>query len=64
MQLLVDTLLAIARNTVKSLPSEKNFLSQIVRDLVESLQVMSESKGIHIHIHTDLAEQRAGYILL
>ncbi len=28
-----------------------------MRDLVESLQVMSESKGIHIHIHTDLAEQ-------
>ncbi|MFH4410543.1 histidine kinase dimerization/phospho-acceptor domain-containing protein, partial [Acinetobacter baumannii] len=38
MQLLVDTLLAIARNTVKSLPSEKNLLSKTVKDLVESLE--------------------------
>ncbi|MFX9938888.1 histidine kinase dimerization/phospho-acceptor domain-containing protein, partial [Acinetobacter baumannii] len=49
MQLLVDTLLAIARNTVKNLPSEKNLLSEIVRDLVESLEGVSVSKGIHIH---------------
>ncbi|MFX7296248.1 HAMP domain-containing sensor histidine kinase, partial [Acinetobacter baumannii] len=57
MQLLVDTLLAIARNTVKNLPSEKNLLSEIVRDLVESLEGVSVSKGINIHIHPDSAEQ-------
>ncbi|PIL55536.1 two-component sensor histidine kinase, partial [Acinetobacter baumannii] len=57
MQLLVDTLLAIARNTVKSLPSEKNLLSKTVKDLVESLEAVSAGKGIQINIQPDVSEQ-------
>lgn len=57
MQLLVDTLLAIARNTVKSLPSEKNLLSKTVKDLVESLEAVSVAKGIQINIQPDVSEQ-------
>lgn len=64
MQLLVDTLLAIARNTVKSLPSEKNLLSKTVKDLVESLEAVSAGKGYRLIFNLMFLNSRVGYILL
>lgn len=57
MQLLVDTLLAIARNTTQNLSSEHILLSEIIEDLVESLQTVSQSKGMVIHVQAEKSEQ-------
>ena len=57
MQLLVDTLLAIARNSLANLHTEPRFLSGVLRDLVHDLQLVSQSKGIEIELQLDLVEQ-------
>ena len=57
MQLLVDTLLAIARNTTQHLASEQMLLSEIIEDLVDSLQTVSQSKGIRMDVQQDTSEQ-------
>lgn len=48
MQLLVDTLLAIARNTTNTLTAEQICLSMIIRDLASDLESVSHSKGMEI----------------
>lgn len=57
MQLLVDTLLAIARNTTNTLTIEQAKLSEIVQDLVFDLEPVSHSKGMQIHVIQEHAEQ-------
>lgn len=57
MQLLVDTLLAIARNTTNTLTIEQAKLSEIVQDLVFDLEPVSHSKGMQIHVIQEQAEQ-------
>jgi signal transduction histidine kinase len=58
MQLLVDTLLAIARNTTSNLNTEHYYLSKIVDDLVMDLADMSQVKGIDIATQYEEAEQK------
>ena len=53
MQLLVDTLLAIARNTTNTLNAEQTRLSAIITDLVHDLDMVSQSKGIEILVQYD-----------
>jgi signal transduction histidine kinase len=57
MQLLVDTLLAIARNTTQHIASEQMLLSEIIDDLVDSLHAVSQSKGMQIYVQQDTSEQ-------
>lgn len=57
MQLLVDTLLAIARNTVDNLNAEQCLLSKIIHDLIVDLEPISQAKGIDTQIQHDLEEQ-------
>lgn len=56
MQLLVDTLLAIARNTTNTLTAEQMILSTIIRDLVSDLDPVSQSKGMEILVQYDPQE--------
>lgn len=56
MQLLVDTLLAIARNTTNTLNAEQTRLSAIITDLVHDLDMVSQSKGIEILVQYDDSE--------
>ena len=56
MQLLVDTLLAIARNTTNTLTAEQMQLSTIITDLVHDLDTVSQSKGIDILVQYDDSE--------
>lgn len=57
MQLLVDTLLAIARNTVENLNAEQYLLSKIIHDLIVDLEPISQAKGIDTQIQHDVEEQ-------
>lgn len=56
MQLLVDTLLAIARNTTNTLTAEQMNLSTIIRDLVNGLEPVSQSKAMDILVQYDSQE--------
>ena len=56
MQLLVDTLLAIARNTTNTLSTQEMLLSQVLSDLVQDLSQVSQSKGIHIDLDLEIDE--------
>ena len=56
MQLLVDTLLAIARNTTNTLAAEQMLLSIIIRDLVNDLEPVGQNKGINICVQYDIQE--------
>lgn len=51
MQLLVDTLLALARNNINNLPKEKQKLSELVDELVQDLQPLSQSRNINIQLN-------------
>ncbi|WP_404227446.1 sensor histidine kinase [Acinetobacter venetianus] len=53
MQLLVDTLLAIARNTTNTLTAEQMLLSSIIQDLVNDLEPVSQTKGMEIKVQYD-----------
>ena len=57
MQLLVDTLLAIARNTTNTLTAENTMLSNLLDELVQDLNTVSHAKGIQIDLQKDLDEQ-------
>ena len=57
MQLLVDTLLAIARNTTNTLSTEQRLLSHIIDELVSDLEVVSQAKGMMIHVQHQVPEQ-------
>ena len=57
MQLLVDTLLAIARNTTNTLTAESNMLSECLENLVQDLDSVSHNKGMRINFQKDLNEQ-------
>lgn len=57
MQLLVDTLLAIARNTTKTLVAEQSKLSELLAQLIHDLTAVSQSKGIQINLQVDAQEQ-------
>lgn len=57
MQLLVDTLLAIARNTTNTLSIEQRLLSHIIDDLVSDLEVVSQAKGMTIDVQHPAQEQ-------
>ncbi|MDY6457551.1 sensor histidine kinase [Acinetobacter faecalis] len=57
MQLLVDTLLAIARNTTNTLVAEEVRLSDFLNDLVQDLNSSSQLKGIHINLKSDEDEK-------
>lgn len=57
MQLLVDTLLAIARNTTNTLTAENTMLSNLLDELVQDLNSVSHAKGIQIDLQKDLDEQ-------
>lgn len=50
MQLLVDTLLAIARNTTNTLTAENTMLSNLLDGLVQDLNSVSHAKGIQIDL--------------
>lgn len=56
MELLVDTLLAIARNKTQDLEQQPYHISAIVQDLLADLEQVSQSKGIAIHFHADSDE--------
>ena len=56
MQLLVDTLLAIARKTTNKLPAENIMLSSIFESLLADLESVSQIKGIQIHLERDYLE--------
>lgn len=56
MQLLVETLLAIARNTTNTLTAEQTRLSNIISDLLKDLEPVNQSKGIQIFVHYDPQE--------
>lgn len=51
MQLLVDTLLALARNTTDTLPKEKYQLSSLLQELIQEIQPLSQSRNIQIEIN-------------
>lgn len=57
MQLLVDTLLAIARNTTNTLNTQEMLLSQVLSDLVQDLSQVSQSKGIRIDLDVEIDEK-------
>ena len=57
MQLLVDTLLAIARNKTNDLSTELCMLSEIIEDLVTDLDTVSASKGMSIEVQDEVGEQ-------
>lgn len=57
MQLLVDTLLAIARNTTDTLTAENMLLSTTFAELLTDLGSMSQAKGIQINLHPCEDEQ-------
>ncbi|WOE32429.1 MULTISPECIES: HAMP domain-containing sensor histidine kinase [unclassified Acinetobacter] len=57
MQLLVDTLLAIARNTTNTLNAEHMLLSTVLQALIDDLSAVSGHKGIQIHLQHDLNER-------
>lgn len=57
MQLLVDTLLAIARNTTKNLVFEPTMLSACLETVVQELSGVSQNKGMKIEFKQDLNEQ-------
>ena len=57
MQLLVDTLLAIARNTTNTLSTEQRLLSHIIDELVSDLEVVSQAKGMTIDVQHSAQEQ-------
>lgn len=57
MQLLVDTLLAIARNTTNTLTAEPTMLSECLDNLVQDLDSVSHNKGMQIDLQKDLDEQ-------
>lgn len=57
MQLLVDTLLAIARNTTNTLVAEEAAISEFLNDLVQDLNSSSQLKGIQITLTADPEEQ-------
>lgn len=56
MQLLVDTLLAIARNTTSNLQSEKTRLSELLQDVVSDLNSVSLAKGMSIDLNIEVDE--------
>lgn len=56
MQLLVDTLLAIARNTTNTLAPTTALLSEQLQQLMDELEQVSQNKGMHITLHQDLDE--------
>ena len=56
MQLLVDTLLAIARNTTSNLQSERAFLSELLQDVVNDLNTVSLVKGMSIDFNIEVDE--------
>lgn len=51
MQLLVDTLLALARNHTARLPKEPASLVGVLEQLVQELQPLAQSRHMHINIH-------------
>ena len=53
MQLLVDTLLAIARNTTNTLTAENTMLSDLLDELVQDLSSVSHAKGMRIDLQKD-----------
>lgn len=57
MQLLVDTLLAIARNTTNTLIAEQELISKYLDELVQDLNSSSQLKGIRINLTIDPQEQ-------
>ena len=57
MQLLVDTLLAIARNTTNTLTAEKSMLSSLLEELIHDLSSVSQTKGILIDLKKEDNEQ-------
>ena len=57
MQLLVDTLLAIARNTTNTLVAEEARLSDFLNDLIQDLNSSSQLKGIQINLKSDEDEK-------
>ena len=61
MQLLVETLLAIARNTTNTLTAEHVKLSNIISDLVRELEPVSLGKGVQIFVIDD-AEESARWV--
>ncbi len=56
MELLVNTLLAIARNKTDDLNQKMSYMSDVVKDLVADLEQVSQSKGMCIHFHADREE--------
>lgn len=56
MELLVDTLLAIARNDIRRLSMETGLMSALIQNLIEELQEASDSKGIDIHFHSQVQD--------
>lgn len=57
MQLLVDTLLAIARNTTNTLTPEHRSLFNILQELQLDLDSVGQAKGIQIHLQQHGDEQ-------
>lgn len=57
MELLVDTLLAIARNTTNTLTAEHSKFSTIIQELVQDLAPVGRSKGIEIFYTLEEPEQ-------
>lgn len=57
MQLLVDTLLAIARNTTNTLTAENTMLSDLLDELVQDLNSVSHAKGMQIDLRKDPDEK-------
>lgn len=57
MELLVDTLLAIARNNTQMLTAEQTKISMIMTDLVHDLTPVGRSKGIEISYTIEEQEQ-------
>ena len=57
MQLLVDTLLAIARNTTNTLTPEHRSLFNILQELQVDLDSVGQAKGIQIHLQQHGDEQ-------
>ena len=57
MQLLVDTLLAISRNTTNTLTPEYRSIFNILHELQVDLESVGQVKGIQINLQQDLNEQ-------
>lgn len=56
MELLVDTLLAIARNKTQDIQQEQCYMSSIVHSLLADLEQVSANKGMHIQYYADTEE--------